>query len=210
MFGITGFVNDWSHIKPSAPITVGSVLVAMFAAPAMWLFVAARELFVTLEFAKLMLLAAGLGAPVLSLAFGVYYVPTFLIRHSDLMKLAPNITGAQVVREDDALLWGALWTGSTLAASVFFVLSSIAYYTPTRLGSSLLLVCGLLGLRLLWKTVGALRLIVGLELRERMATGQWEIDTRSWHQRALAKWLLRAVQKLGDQLAPFAPQQRSQ
>jgi len=184
--------HSWSSVRKSAPVTVASVLVATFAAPALLMFLAAPALFGQLDFAKLMLLASSIGSPILLLCIGFYYAPAFLWRNRDLIRTPPDRTGASVVREDDDLLWGATWHGSNFAHLLLFGLAAWAYYHPIRLGASLLLMAAILAVITGCVTGWALWNVMRRRIQEIPDEGDYELlGSPNWLGRLLARFLIR-------------------
>ena len=181
-------------IRPKAPISTASAISAAFLPSFLLLFLAHPGLFRTLEFAKLVLLSASIGFPVLLLWYLILSLPMVVYSARDLVTIvtvpddASKRSGVHDVSE--RLEWPLLWSAGLLTNMTLFPVAALAYTRPVAVGGTMLLLVSLLSILLVvvW-TVGT-TVVMWIRMGELIESGDVELDERfkdSWWARRLMR-----------------------
>lgn len=140
--------TGWFAARPNAPLSTAGALSAVFAGPALLLFVSRPHLFFHLELGKLLLLCAGIGFPMLLLCAGACILLLHCLAQWDKPLPSRMVPGdIAALADDPPLEWASLWTGATIANLIFYSLSAYAVFYGFQLARTLLaFALGLIGL----------------------------------------------------------------
>ena len=134
-------ITGWIALKPNAPLSTATAVAAVFLAPVLLLYVDEPLLVQALDGATLILLAAAIGFPILTLSAFVFLVilqglaewdqPTEGPLRQSILRLASN---------EPPLEWASVWGGASLANVILYGLAARAVFYPLDLKSSVLLI----------------------------------------------------------------------
>jgi hypothetical protein len=139
---LTGLLST----QRNKPLSIVMAVIALFGPSSLTIFLARPELFASLGLNGVLLLSATISAPIILLCYSIWWTPL-----SALLKIVRALQGhppetdmLRAMTAEDPLEWPCLLAGAWSANLVLFVIATVAYSQPIRIGATFLFTAGIL------------------------------------------------------------------
>lgn len=162
-------VSTFFSAQRSRPLSVAVAIFALFVPSSLTIFLAKPKLFMAVGVNGVLLLSVCISLPIVMLCFGIWWTPLTAIR--DLARIQregpPKAADFETaLTADDPLEWPCLLTASWTANLLLFLVATVAYFRPLRIGATYLLLAALLSAS--WIVVYAIAIALHVSLSRKL------------------------------------------